>query len=319
MYMARILVIAEQRNGKLSEATLELCKAAKEIASGLGATPAAAVFYKDDSIAKEVANYIPEVFAVVDAKLASYDADLFVQAVKAVVEAQDVKGVLIPHSYDGVDYAGKAALAIGAGIVSNCNKAAVEGGTVVFTRNTYNGKIQEQRSVKTDKFVATFEKGAYDKEAAGGAGSVTAVSVSLTDSRRKIKEVIATMAGSVDISQAKIIVSGGRGTKEKDKYNDVIVNLAKKLGGEYGASRPVVDAGWTDAARQVGQSGKTVVPVLYVAAGISGAIQHVAGMKGSQCIVAINKDPEAPIFNIATYGIVGDLFEVIPAMMEALG
>ena len=317
--MARILVIAEQRNGKLSEATLELCKAAKAIASGLGASPAAAVFYKDDSLANEVAKYIPEVLSVVDAKLAAYDADLYVQAAKAVVESQDVKGVLVPHTYDGVDYAAKLALAIGAGIVSNCNKAAVEGGAVVFTRNTYNGKIQEQRSVKTDKFVATFEKGAYDKEAAGGAGKVSAVSVTLADSRRKIKEVIATMAGAVDISQAKIIVSGGRGTKEKDKYNDIIVNLAKKLGGEYAASRPVVDAGWTDAARQVGQSGKTVAPVLYIAAGISGAIQHVAGMKGSQCIVAINKDPEAPIFNIATYGIVGDLFEVIPAIMAELG
>ncbi len=317
--MARILVIAEQRGGKLSEATLELCKAAKAIASGLGAAPAAAVFYKDDSLAGEVAKYIPEVFSVVDAKLASYDADLYVQAVKAVVEGQDVKGVLIPHSYDGVDYAGKAALALGAGILSNCNKAVVEGGTVVFTRNTYNGKIQEQRSVKTDKFVATFEKGAYDKEEAGAAGKVTAVSVSLGESRRKIKEIVATMAGAVDITQAKIIVAGGRGTKEKDKYNDVIVNLAKKLGGEFAASRPVVDAGWTDAARQVGQSGKTVNPVLYIAAGISGAIQHVAGMKGAQCIVAINKDPEAPIFNIATYGIVGDLFEVIPAMMAELG
>lgn len=312
--MARILVIAEQRNGKLSEATLELCKAAKAIASGLGASPAAAVFYKDDSIANEVAKYIPEVLSVVDAKLASYDADLYVQAAKAVVESQDVKGVLIPHTYDGVDYAAKLALAIGAGIVSNCNKADVEGGAVVFTRSTYNGKIQEQRSVKTDKFVATFEKGAYDKEAAGGAGKVTAVSVTLADSRRKIKEIIATMAGAVDISQAKIIVSGGRGTKEKDKYNDVIVNLAKKLGGEYAASRPVVDAGWTDAARQVGQSGKTVAPVLYIAAGISGAIQHVAGMKGSQCIVAINKDPEAPIFKLAHYGIVGDMFQVLPAL-----
>lgn len=317
--MARIVLIAEQRNGKLSEATLELCKAAKEIASMVGATPTAAVFYKDDSIAKEVAQYIPEVFSVVDAKLESFSADLYAQAVKAVVESQDVKGVLIPHSYDGVDYAAKAALAIGAGIVSNCNKVAFEGGALVFTRNTYNGKIQEQKSVKTDKFVATFEKGAFDKEAAGAAGSVTAVSASLGDSKRKIKEVIATMAGSVDISQAKIIVSGGRGTKEKDKYNDIIVSLAKKLGGEYAASRPVVDAGWTDAARQVGQSGKTVAPALYLAAGISGAIQHVAGMKGSQCIVAINKDPEAPIFNIATYGIVGDLFEVIPAIMEALG
>jgi electron transfer flavoprotein alpha subunit len=317
--MAKILVIAEQRKGKLSESTLELCKAAKTIAEGLGATPAAAAFYKDDSIANEVAKYIPEVFSVVDAKLENYSADGFAQAIKAVVDSQDVKGVLIAHSYDGIDLAAKVAMVMGAGIVSNCNKVAVSGGQLVFTRNTYNGKIQEERSVKTDKFVATFEKGAFDKEAAGGAGKVTAVSASIGEIRTKFKGFVETQAGSVDITQAKIIVSGGRGTKEKDKYNDVIVNLAKKLGGEYAASRPVVDAGWTDAARQVGQSGKTVTPQLYLACGISGAIQHVAGMKGSQCIVAINKDPEAPIFNIATYGIVGDLFEVIPAMMEALG
>jgi electron transfer flavoprotein alpha subunit len=317
--MARILVIAEQRNGKLSESTLELCKAAKALAQGLGATPAAAAFYKDDSIAKEVANYIPEVFSVVDAKLENYSADAFAQAIKAVVDSQDVKGVLIAHSYDGIDLGAKVAMVLGAGIVSNCNKVNVSGGQAVFVRNTYNGKIQEERSVKTDKFVATFEKGAFDKEAAGGAGTVTAVAASIGDVRTKFKGFVETTAGSVDITQAKIIVSGGRGTKEKDKYNDIIVNLAKKLGGEYAASRPVVDAGWTDAARQVGQSGKTVTPQLYIAAGISGAIQHVAGMKGSQCIVAINKDPEAPIFNIAAYGIVGDLFEVIPGIMEALG
>jgi electron transfer flavoprotein alpha subunit len=316
--MARILVIAEQRNGKISDATLELCKAAKALASAMGASPAAAVFYKDDSLAKEVAQYIPEVFAVVDPKLEVYSADTYVAAAKAVVEAQDVKGVLVPHTYDGADYAAKLALALGCGIVTNCNKFEVQGGVAVFTRNTYNGKIQEQRSVKTDKFVATFEKGAFEKEAAGGAGSVTAVSASIPDSRRKFKQFIETSAGSVDITQAKIIVSGGRGTKEKDKYNDIIVNFAKKLGGEYAASRPVVDAGWTEAARQVGQSGKTVTPDLYIACGISGAIQHVAGMKGSKVIVAINKDPEAPIFNIATYGIVGDLFEVIPAIMEQL-
>ncbi len=317
--MARILVIAEQRKGKLSESTLELCKAAKSIAEGLGATPAAAMFYKDDSIANEVAKYIPEVFSVVDPKLENYSADGFSQAIKAVVDSQDVKGVLIAHSYDGIDLAAKVAMVLGAGIVSNCNKVAITGGQLVFTRNTYNGKIQEERSVKTDKFVATFEKGAFDKEAAGSAGKVTAVSASIGEIRTKFKAFVETQAGSVDITQAKIIVSGGRGTKEKDKYNDIIVKLAKKLGGEYAASRPVVDAGWTDPARQVGQSGKTVTPALYVACGISGAIQHVAGMKGSQCIVAINKDPEAPIFNIATYGIVGDLFEVIPAMMEALG
>jgi electron transfer flavoprotein alpha subunit len=126
------------------------------------------------------------------------------------------------------------------------------------------------------------------------------------------------MAGSVDISQAKVIVAGGRGVKDGDKYKEVIIPLAEKLGGEYAATRPVVDSGWTDAARQVGQSGKTVTPDLYIAAGVSGSIQHIAGMKGSQCIVAINKDPEAPIFNIATYGIVGDLFEVLPALTEKL-
>ncbi len=316
--MARILVIAEHRKGKLSDSTLELCKAAKAIASGLGAQPAAAVISKDGALAAEVAKYIPEVFTVSDAALESYTSDGFTQAVKAIVDAQDVKGVLISHSYDGVDFAAKVAMALGAGIVSNCNKATASGGSVVFTRNTYNGKIQEEKKVNTDKFVATFEKGAYDMEAAGGAGSVTAVSASISGVRTKVKEIIETMAGSVDISQAKIIVSGGRGVKDPEKYKEFIVTLAQKLGGEYAASRPVVDSGWTDAARQVGQSGKTVSPDLYLAAGISGAIQHVAGMKGSKCIVAINKDPDAPIFNIATYGIVGDLFEVIPAMMGQL-
>lgn len=316
--MARILAVAEHRNGKLSEATLEMCKAAKALASALGAEPAAAVMSKDDTIAKEVAKYIPLVFSVTAPELEVYNSDGYAQAIKAIVDSQDVKGVLIPHSYDGVDYAAKVAMAIDAGIVSNCNKARVEGGSVIFTRNTYNGKIQEEKKVITDKFVATFEKGAFDMEAAGGAGTVTAVQASISGIRTKSKGFVETMAGAVDISQAKIIVSGGRGCKDGDKYKEIVVKLAQKLGGEYAASRPVVDAGWTDAARQVGQSGKTVTPDLYLAVGISGAIQHVAGMKGSKCIVAINKDPEAPIFNIATYGIVGDLFEVVPAMMEKL-
>ncbi len=317
--MAKILVIAEHRNGKLSDATLELCKAAKEIASASGNTPATLVLAKDDSIAKEVSKYVPEVLSAVDAKLEQYTADAYAQAIKSVADSNDVKGILIAHSYDGVDYAGKTAMLIGAGIVSSCNKAEFKDGKFVFTRNIYNGKLQEQRSVKTDKFVATVEKGAWDKEAAGAAlGAIKPVTVSIGEVRTKVKGVIETTKGAVDISQAKLIIAGGRGTKDADKYKATVVALAQKLGAEYGASRAVVDAGWTDHARQIGQSGKTVTPDLYIGLGISGAIQHVAGMKGSKVIVAVNKDPEAPIFNVATYGIVGDLFEVVPAMLEAL-
>lgn len=316
--MARIIVIAEHRNGILSEATLELCTAAEKIASELDADAAAAVFSKDGSLAQELAKYVPEVFSVTDPSLEKYTADGYTQAAKAVIESQDVKGILIAHSYDGVDFAGKLAISINAGIVSNCNRAVVEGGELVLTRNTYNGKIQEEKKIKTDKFVVTFEKGAFPVNEESGAGSVISVSASIGEIRTNVLDVIETMAGSVDITQAKIIVTGGRGLKDADRYKDVILPLAEKLGGEYGATRPVVDSGWTDPARQVGQSGKTVTPELYIAVGVSGSIQHIAGMKGSQCIVAINKDPEAPIFNIATYGIVGDLFEVIPAMMEKL-
>lgn len=316
--MSNILVIVEHRNGKLSEGTLELCNAAKQIAGLIGCDAAAALFSADGALAGEVAKYIPNVFVVKDAAFANYTSDAYTQAIKAVVEAKDVKGVLIAHSYDGVDFAAKAALSIGAGIVSNCNKITADGGKLVLTRSTYNGKIHEERRIKTDKFVLTVEKGAYAVPEAGAAGAISDVTCSISNVRTKVKEIIAAAAGAVDISQAKIIVSGGRGLKDADKYKDIIINLAKKLGAEYAGSRPVIDSGWIEAARQVGQSGKTVAPNLYLAIGISGAIQHVAGMKGSQCIVAINKDPEAPIFNIATYGIVGDLFEVVPALLAKI-
>lgn len=316
--MAKILVIADHNNGEVEGSTLEVCKIAKELASSLGAEAAAAVFAKDDSVANEVAKYIPEVFSVVDGSLENYTADAYAQALKAVLEAQDIKGILFAHNYNGTDFAGKAAMLLDAGISSNCFKAVVDGGSVLTTRNVFNGKIQEDKKVTTDKFVVTFEEGCVDADAAGSAGTVTAVAASISDIRTNVKEIIETMVGAVDISQANVIVTGGRGLKDGDKYKEIILPLAEKLGGEYGGTRPVIDSGWIEAARQVGQSGKTVTPDLYIAVGVSGSIQHMAGMKGAKVIAAINKDPEAPIFNIATYGVIGDLFEVVPSMMSNL-
>ncbi len=316
--MGKIVVIAEHRDGKLSESTPELCRAASELAQSMGADVAAAVFAADDAIANEMASYAPEVFLVKDPALEKYTSDGYAQAVKGLVEAQDITGFILAHSYDGQDMAGKVAMAFDAPILSNCNSVRAEGGGIIAVRSIYNGKIQEERKAKGDKFVISIEKGAYDPAEANASGSVTEVSVSISDIRTKIKEVIETIAGDIDITQARIIIAGGRGLKDGDKFKEIILPLAEKLGAEYAASRPVVDSGWTDAARQVGQSGQSVSPDLYIAIGISGAIQHSAGMKGAKTIVAINKDPEAPIFNIAHYGIVGDLFEVVPAMMENL-
>ncbi len=316
--MAKIVAIVEHRNGTVAEQTFELCNAAQKIASDCGMDAACIALAKDDSIAQEVSKYIAEVYSVTDAALEKYTPDGYASAIKQIVESEDIKGILIAHSYDGVDLAGKVAMDLQAGIVSNCVAADVQDGKVIFTRNTYNGKIQEHRSVKTDSFVATFEKGAFSVPDGGSEGTVTAKSVSVGAIRTTVKELIETMAGAVDISQAKIIVAGGRGLKDGDKFKELILPLAEKLGGEFAASRPAVDSGWVEGARQVGQSGKVVAPDLYIAVGISGAIQHVAGMKGAGCIVAINKDPEAPIFNIATYGIVGDAFEVIPQLLENL-
>ena len=317
--MSKIVVIAEHRNGVLAESTLELFRAAGEMAAAVGCEAAAAVFSGDNSIAEKAAQYIPEVYSVTDASLSGYTQDGYVQAAGALAAAVDVKGFLVAQSYDGVDFAARVAMAVEGAVVSNCVKASAGADGLLLTRNVYNGKIREEKIIKDLKSsYLPLRRGAYEAAEAGQAGTVIPVPVTMGPVRTTVKEVIEAVTGAVDISQARIIVAGGRGCKDADKFRSVIIPLAEKLGGEYAASRPVVDAGWAEPSRQVGQSGKVVTPDLYIALGISGAVQHVAGMKGAKCIVAVNKDPEAPIFNLATYGIVGDLFEVVSAMMEKL-
>jgi electron transfer flavoprotein alpha subunit len=218
----------------------------------------------------------------------------------------------------GKDLAPRVAARLGAGLAADCIAVAVEGGRLVATRPVFAGKAQQKVAFPGRPALLSLRPKVFP--AAAGAGRTARVETleiawSPADARARVRSVEAAAGGSVDLTEAEIIVSGGRGLKGPEHFK-VIEALAEALGATVGASRAVVDAGWRPHADQVGQTGKTVSPKLYVAIGISGAIQHLAGMSSSRCIVAINKDPEAPIFKIADYGIVGDLFEVVPALTE---
>jgi electron transfer flavoprotein alpha subunit len=318
-----ILVIVEQREGKLNRVSWETLAAGQAMAAETGWTLEAAVAGSGvASFANEIAaKKVARVYAVESPKLEPYTPDAFAAALKQFIASKQPKLVLLPHTYQVRDFVPKLATAIGRAAISDCIGYKREGDKLLFTRQMFQGKLAADVSFTCDApWFVTFQNGAFrgDKVEPGASSApVETVKVEIADGvvRNKPQEVFKEAKQAVDLTQAEIIVSVGRGIKEQ-KNIELAKQLAEALGGELAASRPICDSGWLPMDRQIGSSGQTVAPKLYLALGISGAIQHIVGMKGARTIIAINKDSEAPIFEIADYAVVGNLFDIVPPLIE---
>ena len=316
-----ILLLIEHRDGVLNRTTFEAMVAAQGIASATGEKLSAVVFGKSVAgIASEVAaKKLEAVYTAEDDKLAEYSCDGYVAAAKQVVEMLSPRFVVLSHTYQVRDFAPKLAARLGRTFVTDCVGYRAEGSDVVFTRQIFQGKINtDVRVAGEPPILASFQAGSYraDKAESGETrAAITPLEINMADVqiRTQAEAKFQEAKQAVDLSQAPLIVAVGRGIKSQENI-EIVQKLAEAMGAEIAASRPICDNEWLPMDRQIGSSGQTVSPKLYLAVGISGAIQHVVGMKNAQTIVAINKDAEAPIFDIADYGIVGDLFEIVPAL-----
>ena len=318
-----ILIVIEENNGKVHRMGLESITAAQTMAKGRGFSIAALVMGSNaDELATQVSNYdIGEVLKLQHDLLSSYSSDGYAEAVKQVVEKESPKYVFFGHTYQVRDYVPKiSAKLMKPFLVDNVLMNSDEEETV-FTKQMFNAKLySDMIAMDEGPLLISFQSAAYSSDnAAEGSASVRDVTISLESSMIKTQseDPFQEESGGVDLTSAEIIVSVGRGIGKEENV-PMAKDLAKAIGGELASSRPVVDAGWLSATHQIGSSGQSVSPKMYLALGISGAIQHVVGMKGSKNIVAINKDPEAPIFEIADYGVVGDILEIVPKLSEAL-
>jgi electron transfer flavoprotein alpha subunit len=315
------LVIAEQREGALNRATWEAVAAAQQAG---GPVSIAVLGSGVDAVATElVAAEAAGVIVVDDPALAAYTADGYVLALAALIGTEQPSLVFLPHTYQTRDFAPALAARLGRPLVTDVTSVKKNGDRLVYVRPVFQGKLNADVEAEGPApHLVTTQIGAFRADAAAR-GSAAApvrkadVRVDAAKIRQKPEAPFKEARQAVDLSQAERIVAVGRGIKGQEHLK-LVEQLAQAMGAEIAASRPICDAGWLPMDRQIGSSGQTVAPKLYVALGISGAIQHLVGMKGSRTIVAINKDPEAPIFEIADYGIVGDLFEVVPAIIAAM-
>jgi electron transfer flavoprotein alpha subunit len=315
-----ILAFAEQRDNKFKKSAFETVQAARKLADQLGWTFAALVVGSGvEGIAAELGNYgATKVVIVDDPALTAHSNTAYAKIIAAIAKKESANIVVLPASQMGKDLAPRVAVKLEAGLAADCIALKVENGEIVATRPIYAGKALLDVRVKTAMKVFTLRPNVFTAVSVPGSATIEKASVALepADFVTVVKGTkVAT--GRPDVTEADIIVSGGRGLKGPEHFH-LIENLADVLGAGVGASRAVVDAGWRPHDEQVGQTGKTVSPTLYVACGISGAVQHIAGMSSSKYIVAINKDKDAPIFQLADYGIVGDVFEILPALTEEL-
>ncbi|MEX2303473.1 MAG: electron transfer flavoprotein subunit alpha/FixB family protein [Bryobacterales bacterium] len=320
-----VLIVTEQRGGQWHKMSWEAVAAGQQIAKLLEIEAFAAVVGSGvESLGGEVAKYkLTEVILCNHELLADYTPDGFSLALRQAIEHLKPEIVIFPHTYQVRDFAPKLAASFGKPFLSDVVGVTREDAALIFVRQLFQGKLNADVSVEGEApFFVSVQSGAFrgdSAESASAPAAVRGIDVTLEASqiRTRPQKPFRESKGEVDLSSAPIIVSVGRGIKEAENIA-MAEELARLLGGEIAASRPICDNGWLPLERQIGSSGQTVSPKLYLALGISGAIQHVVGMKGSRTVVAVNKDESAPIFEIADYGIVGDLFDVVPALVEAL-
>ena len=316
-----ILLLAEHLEGKLAPSTLEIVAKGRELAAQSGGVAKAALFGHDAAgLAQALAGYGLPVLLVDDASLSEYTGGGYGQAARALVESLAPRVVLAAHTSQGYDLAPGLAGAMDLPLASNCLDIRLEGDKLVATRRLLNEKVQGEFEISSEKpYIVTLRPGSTKPAEPAPGGQVTPMAVAIDPSqvREKFLGIERPQVSDIDIAAADVIVSAGRGIQKKENLA-IIEEFAKILGGVVGASRPLTDMEWLPKTRQVGQSGKTVRPKLYIACGISGAMQHVAGMKDAGLIVAINMDPSAPIFEIAHVGIVGNLLQIVPLAVKEL-
>lgn len=320
-----ILIFAEHQGGKITRPTWEALAAGQRLAQDLGGAVSTVLLGHDVSgLASQLAAVdVQEILSVDSPQLADYTADGYTAALRQVVEQRRPRFVFFSHTYLVRDFAPKLAAALGRGLVSDCLGYRKEDGRLIFVRQVFQGKFVADAEFQGDApYLVSFQAAAFREDSVRrgtASAKVTTVPVSLSKDliRTRPGELFREAKQAVDLSQAEIIVAVGRGIKAPENL-ELAKKLADALGAELGASRPICDSGWLPMDRQIGSSGQTVAPKLYIALGISGAIQHQVGMKGARTVVAINKDKEAPIFEVATYGVVGDLFEIVPPLIEEI-
>lgn len=320
--MGSVLIVAEIQGGQIREASYELATIAQQVAGASGRDVKSLVMGASvQGLAEEFAKRGGgSVYAAEHELLENYSAEPCAAAIRAAIDASGADLVLLSNTPSGWDVAPRIAAALDAGFISDCFDVSAEGGNLSFKRRIFSGKLDARMSASSEKVVATVQPGAVQPFEGSTDGSVEKLAVEIDAGalRSKFVKTKKVESQGVDLSKADVIVSGGRGVGAAEKFDEVIKPLADALGGAVGASRPVVDAGWLAHEYQVGSSGQIVSPKLYIAAGISGAIQHLVGMKSSNFVVAINKDADAPIFEVADLGVVGDLLEVVPALTKAV-
>lgn len=316
-----ILVIAESKDGRLANVSLESLTEARSLAEVIGGPVSAAVMAAETSpLATQAGRYGAErVYTVESPELAVFRPGPFADAAAAAIAAAEPALVLFSNSPDGRDVATAVAARLNVGLLVDITAVEIKDGAPVFVHPSFGGSLLVEKQATTSPVIATIRPNSFAREEAPREPEVVSLSVDFgaTGLIAKIAEVVCENAGIVSLEDASIIVAGGRGVGSAENF-ELIQQLADELGAAVAASRAVVDAGWKHHQYQVGQTGKTVSPALYIACGISGAIQHRAGMQTSDCIVAINKDPDAPIFSFADYGVVGDLLEVVPALIAEI-